>query len=122
MKKEKSEPLKTVLTIVTGFGIIFLLTHIRAFLYAALIIGLAGSVSAYLAKLTDMAWMKLAQLLGLIVPNILLACIFYLVLFPLSLLAKLFKKKDALMLSGKTKSTFITVNKIFTKQSFDRPW
>lgn len=122
MKKQKSEPLKTILTIVVGFGILFLLTRLQVFIYIALGVGAAGSVSSHLAKLIDVAWMKLAQVLGFIVPNLLLTCIFYLVLFPLSLLNRVFSKSNPLLLSNKTKSTFVTVNKKFTKQSFDRPW
>lgn len=122
MKKEKSTPLKTVLTIVIGFGVVFVITHTLLFLYSALIIGSAGLISSYLAKWIDFIWMKLAYVLSLIVPTILLTLIFYLFLFPLSLLSKIFKKNDPLILSNQTKSTFINVNKTFTPQSFEKPW
>ena len=122
MKTNKSEPIKTVLTIVVGFGILFLVTRLPGFLYTALIIGAAGLVSSYLARLIDFCWMKLAYVLSFIVPNILLTVIFYLFLFPLALLSKISKKKDPLILSNKLKSTFVSTNKKFTAADFEKPW
>ena len=122
MKSEKTEPIKTVLTIVVGFGILFLITRLSVFLYTALIIGAAGLVSTYLARLIDMCWMKLAYVLSFIVPNILLTVIFYLFLFPLALLSKISKKNDPLLLSNKLKSTFTSTTKKFTPASFEKPW
>ena len=65
--------------------------------------------------------MKLAQLLGYIIPNILLSIVFYLILFPLSLLSKLFTK-DPLMLSSKYDSYFVDVNKEMDQKSFENMW
>jgi len=122
MKTGKSEPIKTVLTIVVGFGILFLATHLMWFLYVALIVGAAGLVSNYMARIIDLCWMKLAYVLSFIVPNILLTVVFYFFLFPLASLSKISKKKDPLMLSNKLKSTFCSKNKKFTAADFEKPW
>ena len=122
MEKIKSDPVKTSLTISIGFLIIFLLTNQKWATSVALTFGLIGIFSVYLSKIVHFLWMKLAYLLSLIVPNILLGAVFYLLLFPISILAKLFSKNDPLMLTNNMKSTYIETNKSFDKSSFENPW
>ena len=122
MKNYKSEPVKTCLTIAMGFLVIFLATKLNWALYVVLIVGLTGMFSTFLSQKIDFLWMKLAGVLSLIVPNILLGAVFYLFLFPISLLARLFRKDDPLMLKNKVDSTFTTENKVFSKASFEKPW
>lgn len=122
MKNYKSEPVKTCLTIAMGFLVVFLATKLNWALYVALIVGLTGMFSTFLSQKIDFLWMKLAGVLSLIVPNILLGAVFYLFLFPISLLARLFRKDDPLMLKNKVDSTFTTENKAFSKGSFEKPW
>ena len=122
MKNVKSDPVKTMLTISMGFVVIFLVTKIKWILLIALGIGLIGMFSTYLSKKIDFLWMKLAWVLSLIVPNILLSAIFYGFLFPISLLSKLFGAKDPLQLKKPTESAFRTTNKTFDKASLEKPW
>ena len=122
MKKIQSNPIKTVLTISMGFLVVFLITKAKWAINTALIIGLAGLFSTYLSEKIDFVWMKLTWLLSQIVPNILLGAIFYLFLFPISLLSKLFGKKDPLVLKNRLSSTWIGDKKEFDKASFEKPW
>ena len=122
MNKAKSEPVKTVLTITLGFIILFVVTKWKWALTVSVFIGLAGLLSTYLANKIDFLWMKLSYLLSLILPNIVFSIIFYLILFPISMLAKVFGQKDKLMLKNNYKSTFIETNKSFSKESFEKPW
>ena len=121
-KLTKSNPIKTILIIVLGFLIIYLITKWQGWLNIALILGLAGFLSGYLAKKIDFIWMKLAWFLGLIIPNILLSVVFYLFLTPLALLSRIGKGKDHLMLKN-TQSTLLKEHvKEFDKVSFEKPW
>lgn len=122
MKKTKSEPSKTVLTITLGFVILFVVTKWRWTLNVSILIGFAGLLSTYLANKIDFVWMKLSYLLSLLLPNIVFSIIFYLVLFPIAMLAKVFGQKDKLMLKNNYKSTFIGTDKSFPKESFEKPW
>ena len=122
MKKNKSEPVKTVLTITIGFLVVYLVSKWRWSLNVALIIGLCGVFSTYLAKKIDFVWMKLTWVLSLIVPNILLSLIFYVFLTPIALLSRVFQKHDQLFLKNTVKSTFKDYNKQFEKRSFENPW
>ena len=122
MKKIKSDPTKTVLTISMGFLAIYFFTKIEWTLHASLTIGLIGILSSYLSKKIEILWFKLAWILGLIIPNILLTAIFYLFLYPISLLSKIFNNSDTLKLKNNSETTFTTCNKEFDKKSFENPW
>jgi predicted ferric reductase len=121
-KLQKTDPIKTVLVITVGMLIVFALTQWKWAFNAAVIIGLLGLISSFLAKQIDYLWMKLAWVLSLIVPNILLSVIFYLLLTPIALLSRLFGEKNQLNLKNKTDSLFKDYNKEFDKPSFEKPW
>ena len=117
----KSDPAKTMLTISVGLIIMFLVFDWEWAIIASLVIGLIGVFSTYLSRKVEFLWMKLAYFLGLIFHNSILGAIFYLFLFPISLLAKFFKKDDPLFLNNK-QSTYVDSNKKFAKANFEKPW
>lgn len=86
----------------------------------AVAVGLIGVFSRFLSEQIDWVWTKLAWILSLIVPNIILTIIFYLFLFPIALLSRVFGKKDPLMLKNQPTSVFRDVEKEFDKVSFER--
>ena len=122
MKKMTTEPVKTILTISVGFLVVFLATEWKWAIYISLIIGLIGMFSPFLSKKVDFLWMKLAWVLSLIVPKVLLSLIFYLFLFPIAALSKLFGAKDPLMLKNSNESTFRTEERVFEKSTFEKMW
>jgi len=87
----------------------------------SLIIGLVGIISGTLSRLIEKGWMGIARILSYIVPSILLGIIFYLVLFPISIVSKLFTK-DPLMMSNKYQSYFVDTNRKFERKSLERIW
>lgn len=122
MNKLNSNPSKTVLTICIGILVIYVLTQNVIFLNISLTIGLAGVFSTQASVLIEKLWFKLAYVLGLIIPNILLSIIFYIFLFPISIVSKIFKKDDLLKLKNTKSSSFILFDKSFDKNSFENPW
>jgi len=120
--KMRSDPAKTVLTISVGFLIVYAATQIKWALTTAIVVGLAGVLSNYLAAKIEWIWMLLASVLSKIIPNILLAIVFYAFLFPIALLARIFSSKDPLMLKDPGTTAFKQHNKEFTKASFEVPW
>jgi hypothetical protein len=122
MKKSNINPTKTVLTICTGILVIYCFTKLGWLIYLAMAIGLTGMFSSMLSLLIDRLWMKLAWLLGLVIPNILLAIVFYFVIFPITLLSRLFRRIDFLTLKNRDSSLFTNTGKQFTATSFTKPW
>ncbi len=112
---------KTILVISMGFLILYLIFGWQWAVIVSLIVGLTGVFSNYLSALIEKGWMKLALLLSSIVQPVILTMVFYLFLFPVSLVSRIFTK-DPLRLSGKYDSYFINTDKEFNKQSFEKIW
>lgn len=119
MKTDTSK--STILIISMGFLILYLIFFWQWAVIVSLIVGIIGLISPFLRRKIEWGWMKLAKLMGYIIPNILLSIVFFLLLFPISLLSKL-NSKDPLMLSKKYKTYFIDINKEMDKQSFEKIW
>lgn len=119
MKPDTSK--STVLVICMGFLVLFLAFEWKWALYTSLAIGVLAIASSFLSRQIEWAWMKLALVLGYIVPNILLSIVFFIFLLPIALLSRI-GGKDPLMLSGKYKSYFIDINKQMDKKAFEKTW
>lgn len=88
----------------------------------AFFVGLAGVLSDFIAKQIDFVWMKLTVVLSYIVPNIVLSIIFYVFLFPIAMLTRLFGKKDPMHLKNTASSLFKHNEKVFDKAYFEKHW
>ena len=119
MKTDTSK--STILIISMGFLILYLVFSWQWAVIVSIIVGVVGIISSYLSKKIELGWMKLAKFMGYIIPNILLSVVFFLFLFPISLLSKLFRK-DPLMLSKKHKTYYIDINREIDKKSFEKTW
>lgn len=122
MKSNSLKALKSVFVICLGCIVIGLINHWYWLIYTGIGIGSAGLLSNRATQLIDYLWMKLAFILGLIVPNIILSAVFYLVLSPIAFFLKLNKKKNLLQLRNESNSTFIQVKKSLERKSFENPW
>ena len=118
---EKDTSKSTILVISVGFLILYLIFAWRWAVIASLGVGLIGIISGSLSRLIEKGWMALSRVLSYIIPSFLLGIVFYLILFPVALMSKLFNK-DPLMLSNKYKTYFITINKEVDKKSFEKIW
>jgi hypothetical protein len=122
MKKQSDHPYRTLLTIVVGFLLVYLLTGRQWAIMAALAIGIPGLFSPWFTCKISHLWMQLARLLSLVVPNILLSLVFFLVLTPLAIASRLLGQKDPLFLRNRRESTFREVDKTFDRASLEKPW
>jgi hypothetical protein len=120
--ENKLKAKSTVLVIVVGFIIIYAYSKNFNFLKVSIIIGLLGVISDKASLFIDKIWFKISFILSLIIPNILLGSIFYLILFPIALLSRLFGNKDALMLINNKESFFKNRIQKFKITSFENPW
>ncbi|RPF79500.1 MAG: hypothetical protein CBC65_008415 [Rhodothermaceae bacterium TMED105] len=117
----KGTPQTTVLVITIGFIILFLFYDMDWMIYTSVIVGTLGAFSEWVARKIEWFWFKLAHILSLIFPKILLTAIFFLLLVPIARLSKWFTK-DPLSLKKKEDSTFVEVENIDIKQSMERTW
>ncbi|WP_299763675.1 SxtJ family membrane protein [uncultured Dokdonia sp.] len=120
--KKELTPSKTVLTIVVGFLVIYMITKLSWALWVAITIGVLGMLSSFIALKIQDLWMGLSTVLSRIIPPILLSVIFFVILFPVALLSRLFGDKDPLQLKKTDKSLFKTVDKPFSKDTFEKTW
>ncbi len=111
----------TILVIAMGFLIIYLVFGFQWAVYVSLGVGVLGIASKYLSQKIEWAWMQLAKVLGYIVPNILLSIVFFVFLFPMAVIQRLFTK-DPLKLSSKYPTYFVEVNKTMEKKEFEKIW
>jgi hypothetical protein len=117
--RQQQQTLFLLSAIAGGGGIYF---HTENLLYLSVLLALVGAFSLTLSHWIDFLWMKLAWLLGAIIPRILLSVIFYLMLTPLAILSRLFGEKDPLFLKKQSGSVFRTRVGGVEKASFEKPW
>jgi hypothetical protein len=119
MKSNNSK--STILVIVLGFIVMHLLFAWEWAIIVSLVVGIFGISSEYISQKIEWIWYMITRVLQHILPNILLMLVFFLILFPLSILYKLFHR-DLLMLSNKHNTYFVNVNKKVDKSSFEKSW
>jgi hypothetical protein len=122
MKNIKSNPIKTILTISIGFLLLYLIGKQNWALWVAIGIGAIGIISEKLSVLIEKLWFKLALILSYIVPNIIMGAIFFLFLFPIALLSKIFKKKDSLKLKNNIDTVYSERVVVYDKTHFENMW
>ncbi|GGC50173.1 hypothetical protein GCM10011386_47990 [Parapedobacter defluvii] len=122
MTKLKDNPIATVLIVTLLLLIVYLITNSAIAIFFALTVGISGLLFNSVTEAIDRLWTKLAGILGLIIPNILLMLVFYLFLTPLAMLARAFGKKNQLNLRNMNASLFQEQKEIFDKAFFERPW
>ena len=119
---KQTNPLKTLFVIVIGLIVFYIKFRLNWILYTALLISVGGVISKKICASIEFIWMKLAWVLSLIIPNILLSIIFYLILFPIASLSKILGASNGIILKNNQQSFFKKVDKKFEKSSFEKPW
>ncbi len=121
----KSNPYKakeTVLVITVGCIILHLVFKNKVFLYCALFIGLAGILSLYLSEKIDWVWGKLSTIMGEISNRVLLTIIYLLVVTPVALIRRLWKKNSLTHFDGAAGSNFSERDHQFSKKDLENTW
>lgn len=103
--EEKS---KAQLVIVTGMLVFYFIFKKDWLLYVGLFVGLAGVFVPFIGDLIVKGWYKLAELLGYINSRILLSLIFFVVLFPVAVLARMGRGKNLLGLKKEDRQSAFT--------------
>ena len=116
------EELKAELTITAGFLVLFLLFKKDAFLYVALGVAITALVFPFFGKGIVWLWYKLAEVLGWINSRILLSLVFFLILYPVSLLYKLVTKNPLKLKERNDNTLYQTRNHLYKEEDFKYTW
>ncbi len=113
---------KSTLTIVIGFLLLSNYFHSKPLLVISIAVGLVAIFSEKANDKIIWTWNKISEILGLIMPNILLTLVFYLFLTPLALLNRINRKKNPLQLKNSTTSVYTSQRKEFSPESLEKIW
>ncbi len=113
---------KSTLTIVIGFTLLSNYFNSKPLLILSIAIGLIAILSEKANDKIIWGWTKLTEILGMIMPNVLLTFVYYFFLTPLAFINKLNRNKNPLQLINNSNSTFITMKKEFTNENLKKIW
>lgn len=89
---ERTRYRETLLVIVLGFSLLYLIFGRDWMLCTALGLGIPGIISVKINRLIHLAWFFIGEKLGFVVGKVVLGVIFFFILLPVSLLSRLFRK------------------------------
>lgn len=118
----KTSIYQTAIVIVVGLNCISLVFHKPIFLWIGTIVGALCFLSPKMGEWVHIFWYKLAKVLNIISSSILFTLIFFLLIFPLNLIRRLFNKRDNLFLIKPETSLFKERNLVYEKSLFNNTW
>lgn len=122
MKQKNPNTALTVLTIIVGLLVVNFFVKNEVLVWVAIAIGGLSILSSLIRNTIHFLWMKLADILGLIIPKIILSLVFFLIVTPLGVFSRWLSPKEQLILKNDKNSTFFDVDKKFEKSFFEKPW
>ncbi|MDF2189774.1 hypothetical protein [Paraflavitalea sp. CAU 1676] len=118
----RKKSLETILVLVLACIVCHLIFKQRYWLIVGLCLGLVGVLAPWAAEMIHWAWNKLALALGFVSGRLILIMVFYVFLFPISLLSRLFRKNEAVRLKKNAGTYYTERNIVYTKESMEHPW
>ncbi|MDX2001448.1 MAG: SxtJ family membrane protein [Chitinophagales bacterium] len=121
---DREQQLETILSIAAGALAFYFITGQKVLVIIAFSIALIGIFSQLLSFWITVAWLKLGDAMGFVSSKVVLGFLFYILLFPLSLMMRLTGNKDPLRLkkaSGST-STYTVRNHTYTPKDLEKMW
>ncbi|MFN0204520.1 MAG: SxtJ family membrane protein [Bacteroidia bacterium] len=119
MSKEKQ--IQTILAIATGLIAFHFYTNNKWLLISGFVCLLIGLFSDFLTEKIAFLWLKLAEILGNINGKIILSLLFFLILTPMALLARLFGNKN-LNLQKSNESHYTERNHLYEAKDLENMW
>ena len=105
----REKELETILTLCVALVVIYFVTkeqHVYL-LWITTALGLVGMFSKFLTTKISWAWLKLGEMMGAVMSKVILSAVFFVFLFPIALLSRVFNKGvDSLQLSKGNKTSY----------------
>lgn len=124
-KLTREKELETILTICVAMVVIFLFSkqHHKYWLTIGVVLGLIGMFSKYLTAKIALAWMKLAEGMGAVSSKVILSIVFFVFLFPIAMLSRMFGSKSSLQLKKPEGNSFYFIrNHKFEAKDLENVW
>ena len=124
-KGSREKELETILTLCVALVVLFFITKKQHAYYLTLSValGLIGMFSKYLTSKISWAWLKLGEMMGAVMSKVILSAVFFLFLFPIALLSRLFSKNNNLQLKKtSTNSYYFTRNHKYEAKDLENVW
>ncbi len=125
---DREKKVEAVLAIVVGFLALYFIFGVwRGFevdwmLWVSLVVGVLSMMSGTMMNLITGAWFKFAEILGNYVTGpILLGLVFFVVLFPISVLARIFGE-DHLMKKRRDDSYYVDRDHAYVTEDIENIW
>jgi ABC-type uncharacterized transport system permease subunit len=118
----QTKNLQILLGIAAGMVVLFFIFKSAVFLAIAVGVCLAGLLSMRLAAIIAVLWMKVANLIGLIINTVLLSLVFFVLLTPLALIRKIAGKSPILLRPTQDDSYFRTRSHKYEKRDLQDMW
>ncbi len=118
----RTRNLETSLVIATGLLVVWYFRRWEPLIWGAMGVGLIGLFFDGLAGWITRAWYGLAELLGKVVPKVLLGAVFFLFLTPMAWMQRLVGKRDPLRLRQPEGSNWTVREHVFRKEDLEKMW
>lgn len=118
---ERIKNVEAILVIMAGFVLLFCFTRQPVFLAVSLLTGIASLLSEHLAAKIVRAWFVLSHILGRISSTIMLTVIFFVILLPVSVLART-RGSIGIRLKDRPGGYWTERNKLYRKEDLEDPW
>ena len=119
MNREKK--LESVLIISAGFIVFFFIFKIKWFLLLAFLVAFLGAMSKVFTDGLTWLWFKIAEILGWINARVLLSVVFFIFLFPMALLMRVFGKSSIQLKKNKT-SYYSDRDQVYKPEDLENVW
>lgn len=117
----KDKHLGTMLIFSVVLIILYLVNKHVYYLYGALAAGAIGTLIPALSRKIHDLWMKLAELMGMVMNKVILGIVFFVFLVPVAFLSRLFRK-NPFKVQKDAATYFSDRNFTYTKKSLEQLW
>ena len=125
-KAIREKELETILTLCVALVVIFFVTKQQHnyLLKIGVVLGLIGMFSTFLTAKISWAWLKVGELMGAVLSKVILSAVFFLFLFPIAMLSRMFNGgKNSLQLKkGNESSYYFTRNHKYEASDLKNVW
>ncbi len=121
MKTENTKYRETLLVIVLGFSLLYLIMDREWMFYLSLGMGIVGMLSMKLNSWIHKGWLFLGEKMGWVMSKVLLGALYIVILLPVSFLAGLFRK-EIMNLKSPEKSGFFRRDHEYVPGDLENMW